>query len=60
MQRVIIDGGNVALHRRARLRNRGTGKFGEIEIWTYLRFRNGLLCEFSEYPDTAAIADIDG
>ncbi len=57
--RLLIDGDRVALQRTTRLRNRGSGKTAPIVIWNYLRLRGGLICEFSEYPDTLAIAELD-
>jgi ketosteroid isomerase-like protein len=56
---LLIDGDSVALHRTARIRNRGTGKTIEVEICDFLKFRDGLVVEFREYPDTAAFARLD-
>ncbi|MDE2363042.1 MAG: nuclear transport factor 2 family protein [Hyphomicrobiales bacterium] len=59
INKLLIDGDRVALHRTARIRNRGTGKTVSVEICNFLRFRDGLVVEFSEYPDTAAVARLD-
>ena len=56
---LLIDGDRVALHRTATIRNRGTGKSIKIDICNFLRFRDGLVDEFSEYADTAAFARLD-
>ena len=53
---LLIDGDMVAVHRTAQIRNRGTGATVAVDICNFLRFRDGLVVEFSEYPDTAAIA----
>ena len=60
IERLVIDGDRVALLRTTRLRNRGTGKSAAVQIWNFARFRDGLICEFSEYPDTAEIAALAG
>jgi ketosteroid isomerase-like protein len=56
----MIDGEQVALHRTATIRNRGTGATMDVDICNFARFRDGLIVEFSEYPDTAAIARLEG
>jgi ketosteroid isomerase-like protein len=60
IDRIAIDGDRVALHRRARIRNRGAGVVVEIDICNFMRFRDGLVVEFSEYPDTMAVARLEG
>ncbi len=57
---LVIDGERAALHRTSRMRNRGTGAIRSIDVCDFLRFRDGLVIEFSEYPDSAAIAKLDG
>ena len=57
---LVIDGERVALHRTSRMRNRGTGEVRSVDICDFLRFRDGLVIEFAEYPDSAAIARLDG
>jgi ketosteroid isomerase-like protein len=56
---LVIDGERVALHRTSKMRNRGTGAIIAIDVCDFLRFRDGLVIEFSEYPDSAAIARLD-
>lgn len=56
---LIIEEDTVAMQRTARIRNRGTGRAFNIEICNFLRFRDGLVVEFSEYPDTIAAAQLD-
>ena len=60
VNQVLIDGDKVAVHRTARIRNRGSGTTVTVDICNFLRFRDGLVVEFSEYPDTAAIAALEG
>ncbi len=56
---LVVDGDRVAMQRTARIRNRGTGRTVSIEICNFLRFRDGLVIEFSEYPDTVAAAQLE-
>jgi ketosteroid isomerase-like protein len=60
IQRIAIDGDRVALHRRAKIRNRGTGVVVDIDICNFVKFRDGMVVEFSEYPDTMAVARLEG
>ena len=57
---LVIDGDRVALHRTASVRNRGTGETMDVDICNFGRFRDGLIVELSEYPDTAALARLEG
>ncbi|HMN71974.1 MAG TPA: nuclear transport factor 2 family protein [Rhodoblastus sp.] len=59
LNRLLIDGDQVALHRTTRIRNRGTGRAVDVDMWNFVRFRDGLIVEFAEYPDTAAFARLD-
>ncbi|MFV0280129.1 MAG: nuclear transport factor 2 family protein [Rhodoblastus sp.] len=56
VNRLLIDGDRAALHRTARVRNRGAGCTFDIDIWSFIRFRDDLIVEFAEYPDTQALA----
>ncbi len=56
---LVIDGDRAAVHRTATLRNRGTGEVISIDVCDFVRFRDGLVVEFSEYPDSAALAKLD-
>lgn len=56
---LLIDGDRAALHRTSKLRNRGTGQAITIDVCDFLRFRDGLVIEFSEYPDSAALERLD-
>jgi uncharacterized protein len=56
---LVIDGDRAALHRTSRMRNRGTGAVVSVDVCDFLRFRDGLVVEFSEYPDSAAIARLE-
>ena len=57
----LIDGDRVALHRTTTVRNRGTSEVFTFDVVNFVRFREGLIVEFSEYPDAgaaAAVADL--
>jgi ketosteroid isomerase-like protein len=59
VQQVTIDGDRVAVMRMTRFRNRGTGKTADVPICTFLRLRDGLVAEYAEFPDTAAVGTLD-
>ena len=59
IRHVVIDGEKVAVCRTTQLKNRGTGRIADVEIWDYIKFRHGLVVEFSEFPDTLAIAVLE-
>ena len=59
LEQVVVDGDRAAALRVSRLRHRGTGRTGIVHTWNFLRIRDGLICEFSEFPDTAAFADLN-
>jgi ketosteroid isomerase-like protein len=57
---LLIDGDRVALHRTTTIRNRGAGHIHTLDLIDFMRFRDGLIVEYSEYPDYAtrdALAD---
>jgi ketosteroid isomerase-like protein len=56
---LVIDSDRAAVHRTSKLRNRGTGAVVSIDVCDFLRFRDGLVVEFAEYPDSAALAKLD-
>ena len=58
INKLLIDGDRVAVHRTSTIRNRGAGAAVAVEIWNFVRFRDGLVVEFSEYPDTQAFASL--
>ena len=60
IRQLAIDGDRAAVHRVATIRNRGTGVVTEIDICDFLKCREGLVVEFSEYPDTLAVARLEG
>jgi ketosteroid isomerase-like protein len=41
------------------MRNRDTGALTTIDICDIARFRDGLLVEFAEHPDSAALARLE-
>jgi uncharacterized protein len=56
---LLIDGDRVALHRTTSIRNRGGGQVHTFDVINFIRFRDGLVVEFSEYCDSAAIAALN-
>ena len=56
---MIIDADRVAVRRTAKIRHRGTGKVGTIEIADFIRFRDGLLLEWTEVVDFMALAQLE-
>jgi ketosteroid isomerase-like protein len=56
---LLIDGDRVALHRTTSIRNRGGGQVHTFDVINFMRFRDGLVVEFSEYCDSAAIAALN-
>ena len=60
VHRLLVDGDRASLHRVSRLRNRGSGRSYDISICNFMRFRDGMIVEFSQYPDTAALAKLNG
>lgn len=59
LNKLLIDGDRIAIHRTARIRNRGTGRAVDVDMWNFVTFRDGLIVEFAEYPDTEAFARLD-
>ncbi len=53
---LLIDGDRVALHRTTSVRHRGTSQVFTFDVMNFARFREGLVVEFSEYPDLGAMA----
>ncbi|MDI9849309.1 nuclear transport factor 2 family protein [Rhodoblastus sp. 17X3] len=56
---LIIDGDRAAMRRTARIRHRGTGKVGTVDIADFVRFRDGLVVEFTEVADSMALAQLE-
>jgi ketosteroid isomerase-like protein len=56
---LIIDGDKAAFRRSATIRHRGTGMIGNVDIIDFIRFRDGLVVEFNEIADAAALASLD-
>ncbi|WP_298357739.1 hypothetical protein [Rhodoblastus sp.] len=55
----MIDGDRAAVHRTSKLRSRGTSAIISIDVCDFHPFRDGLVFEFAEYPESAALADLD-
>lgn len=56
---MVIDSDLAAFRRTTRLRNRGSGETISIDVINFFRFRDGLLAEIVEFPDTEAVAQLD-
>jgi ketosteroid isomerase-like protein len=56
---LVIDGDRVGLRRTVMVRNRGTGRIAELDVAEFIRFRDGLIVEFTEIVDSAALAKLD-
>jgi ketosteroid isomerase-like protein len=56
---LAIDGDRAAFRRTARIRHRGTSKTGDVDVVDFIRFRDGLVVEFTEIADSAALAALD-
>jgi ketosteroid isomerase-like protein len=56
---LLIDGDKAAFWRTATIRHRGTGKVGEVDVLDFIHFRDGLVAEFTEIADSAALAELD-
>ena len=59
LNKLVIDGDSIAMHRTARIRNRGTGRAVDIDMWNFVKLRDKLIIEFAEYPDTQAFGRLD-
>lgn len=54
VRRMLIDGDQVCVHRTIEIRERGGSETYIFDCVDFLRFRDGLLIEFSELPDGSA------
>jgi ketosteroid isomerase-like protein len=54
VHRIIIDGDEAAVHRTTTIRERGSGALHTFDCVNFLRFRDGLVSEFQEFPDGSA------
>ena len=55
LHEVVIDGDRAVVHRTAVGRRRDTGRRYQCDFIDFFRFRDGLVVEFSDYPDAAWI-----
>ena len=53
MHEIVIDGDRVVAHRTSVGRRRSDGRRYQCDFITFLRFRDGLIVEFTDYPDAA-------
>jgi ketosteroid isomerase-like protein len=53
LHEIVIDGDRVVVHRTAVGRRRDNGRRYQCDFIDFFRFRDGLVVEFSEYPDAA-------
>ena len=54
IHRLLIDGDRAVVHRSTVIAERGTGQSEDCNAVDILRFRDGLVVEFSELPDGSA------
>ena len=55
LHELVIDGDRAVVHRTAVGRRRDTGRRYQCDFIDFFRFRDGLVVEFSDYPDAAWI-----
>ena len=60
IDRILIDGDNVAIRWHGRWRNRGTGASADFEGFAHLVFKDGKVAEYTNFVDTALAANIAG
>ena len=53
LHEIVIDGDRAVVHRTSVGRWRTTGQRYQCDFIDFLRFRDGLVVEFAEYPDAA-------
>ncbi len=53
LHEIVIDGDRAVVHRTAVGRRRDSGRRYQCDFIDFFRFREGLVVEFSEYPDAA-------
>lgn len=58
IENLVIDGDRAAFRRVARVRSRGTGRTITVDVCNFFTFRDGLIVEIAEYPDTVALAEL--
>jgi len=56
---VLVDGEQVALRRSSRIRHRGTNRVADVDLATFMRFRDGLIIFYAEVANTAVLARLD-
>jgi ketosteroid isomerase-like protein len=53
LHEIVIDGDRAVVHRTSVGRWRSSGRRYQCDFIDFMRFRDGLVVEFSEYPDAA-------
>jgi ketosteroid isomerase-like protein len=53
LHEIIIDGDRVVVHRTGVGRLRDSGRRYQCDFISFFRFRDGLIVEYSDYPDAA-------
>jgi ketosteroid isomerase-like protein len=51
IRKLLIDGEWAVVHRTSTIRERGGSRQYTYDAVDFFRFRDGLVCEFSEFPD---------
>jgi hypothetical protein len=52
---LVVEGGSLAMRRKAEWRHWGTGRRGVVDFVDFARFEDGLIVEFVEFRDNAAL-----
>lgn len=53
LHEIVIDGDRAVVHRTSVGRWRASGRRYQCDFINFMRFRDGLVVEFAEYPDAA-------
>lgn len=60
LDKILIDGNDVGVRWHGRWKNRGTNAAADFEGFAHLEFENGLVKSYTNFVDTALVADISG
>ncbi len=60
IDRMLIDGNDVGVRWHGRWRNRGTNASATFEGFAHLEIENGLVKSYTNFVDTALVANISG
>ncbi len=60
LDKVLIDGNDAGVRWHGRWKNRGTNASADFEGFAHLEFENGLVKSYTNFVDTALVANISG